>query len=120
MVNGCIRFTYDYGMLKDGRDSEGLYELIDGALEYVLVIFHFLVEILLNTGYSDAKWISHIPWAFPFLAHVPGASAKWTKMQKVGEDTVEYRVKLGPTRKDLFHHLVRMHSMSPPFHILIA
>lgn len=56
----------------------------------------------------DAAWVSHIPWALAFVSFLPGATKKWDEMKVVGEKTAEYRLSLGSTHRDLFHHLVRI------------
>lgn len=33
LLRFSVSFTHDYGMLKNGRDAGGLYELIEAALE---------------------------------------------------------------------------------------
>ena len=54
----------------------------------------------------EAAWISHIPWSFPFLKHLPSAAKSWTEMQVVGENIVKRRITTGSNNPDLFHYLV--------------
>ncbi|EKM50334.1 uncharacterized protein PHACADRAFT_264951 [Phanerochaete carnosa HHB-10118-sp] len=84
---GRMAFTYDYNNLKEGRDTHGFHEMI--------------VKSLL-----DLRWISHIPWAIPFLKLVPGASKNWDDMKAAGDKVALHRVNLDSSRPDLFHHLM--------------
>ncbi|EKM54122.1 uncharacterized protein PHACADRAFT_257741 [Phanerochaete carnosa HHB-10118-sp] len=84
---GHMAYTCDYGMLKNGYDKEGLFDLIERAMQ-------------------DSAWISHIPWCLPYLLFIPGGSKDWDRMKALGEQTVEDRIALGSTHRDLFHHLM--------------
>lgn len=49
-----------------------------------------------------------MPWSFPFLKHLPGATKSWMDMQVVGENIVKQRVSAGSNNPDLFHYLVSL------------
>ncbi|KAJ3554506.1 hypothetical protein NM688_g3073 [Phlebia brevispora] len=83
---GHMAFSYDYRMLKEGRDESGLAHMIERAL-------------------IDAAWLSHIPWAIPFAKTFGGSSA-WDEIKVVGETTVKRRIDAGFQHPDLFHHLL--------------
>lgn len=83
---GRMAFSYDYNMLKEGRDTQGLRRMIDQSL-------------------VDLRWISHIPWSIPYLKMIPGASKNWDDMKAAGDKVARHRVSLGSSRPDLFHHL---------------
>ncbi|GJE90443.1 cytochrome P450 [Phanerochaete sordida] len=84
---GRMAFTYEYGMLKEGRDTHGLRKMIDDAL-------------------SEVRWISHVPWSVPLLKLTPGASKNWDTLKAAGAKVALHRASMASIRPDLFHHLM--------------
>ncbi|KAI0093392.1 high nitrogen upregulated cytochrome P450 monooxygenase 1 [Irpex rosettiformis] len=94
---GQMAFTYDYGMIKNGRDTHGLIRLFESLTR-------------------EGAWISHISWSLKFLQHLSSATETIDGLKLLGEQTVERRITAGSTAKDLFYHLIdeEGHEPTPP------
>ncbi|EKM50335.1 uncharacterized protein PHACADRAFT_201174 [Phanerochaete carnosa HHB-10118-sp] len=84
---GRIAFTYEYNMLKLGKDTHGLRQMVENC-------------------FFDLRWIAHIPWFIPLLKFMPGAGKDLDDLKAAGTKVALHRVSLGSTRPDLFHHLM--------------
>ncbi|EKM54289.1 uncharacterized protein PHACADRAFT_196722 [Phanerochaete carnosa HHB-10118-sp] len=81
---GLMAFGREFGMVKSGEDHLGLLHIVEEG------IFAFAV-------------ISHTPWIYPFIKHIPAQGPK--AMQLLGASCVRERTSKGSTSKDLFYFL---------------
>ena len=47
-----------------------------------------------------------MPWSIDYLRHVPGVYKHWLQIKELGVQTVQKRIALGSTQRDLFYHLM--------------
>ncbi|KAI0812689.1 cytochrome P450 [Irpex lacteus] len=83
---GQLAFAREFGMMKAGADTEGLWHMMDTAV------------LALAT-------LSVIPWTGPFLKALPGAGNALKKFERVAASYATHRVTAGSQYKDLWYHL---------------
>ncbi|CAL1710751.1 unnamed protein product [Somion occarium] len=92
---GSLVFGNPFGMVKAGKDTAGLAEIID-TLAYV------------------SNVMSHIPWVWPFLTQIPGGDAPLEVARTACKNLVAKRVKSTNTNKrDLYHYLLDEDGLEP-------
>ncbi|CAL1708242.1 unnamed protein product [Somion occarium] len=84
---GEMIFSTEFGMIKAGKDTTG--------------IWHALEE-----GTFAAGILSHIPWIFDFLKHLPQGGSAFAVLQIIGARIAKQRIEAGSSKRDLFHYLV--------------
>ncbi|KAI0067778.1 cytochrome P450 [Artomyces pyxidatus] len=101
---GDMVFGGGFELVRDGKDSEGIWELMESALETSAII-------------------AHVPWLFLFVQVVPSLQALVDRVQEFARRNVIKRMAMGAQRKDLYFHLSdeeKHESIPPSFEELTA
>ncbi|KAJ7805627.1 cytochrome P450 [Mycena olivaceomarginata] len=84
---GDMAFGGGFEMLRDGRDKEGLWTIIEN-------------------GAKSVALVCHIPWLVQTLYLVPMATRAPQKLRKFGATCATNRIGTGSQVKDLWYHLM--------------
>ncbi|KAI0093115.1 cytochrome P450 [Irpex rosettiformis] len=84
---GKLAFAREFGMMNAGRDTEGLWHMMDTA---VLALAS----------------LSVIPWIVPALKALPGAGNSVKRFQRIASTYGTHRVSTGSKSKDLWYYLM--------------
>ncbi|GJE94949.1 cytochrome P450 [Phanerochaete sordida] len=92
---GHLAFGRELGLLKKGKDHEGMIQIIE-------------------EGIYGAGVISHMPWLLPFVACFPPLLKGLRKVQNMGRNFASERLAKGSTSKDIYYFMTEDEGASQP------
>lgn len=106
-------------MMNAGRDTEGLWHMMDIAVVFVFFISLYRKWYTYSSSLnrlSALSSLSIIPWTAPFLKALPGAGSALKKFQRIAATYATQRVAGGSQHRDLWYYLVSSSLQSFPHH----
>ncbi|KAI0050676.1 high nitrogen upregulated cytochrome P450 monooxygenase 2 [Auriscalpium vulgare] len=83
---GDMSFGGGFELMRDGNDARGLWQM-------------------LNQGLEATASLAHAPWTFNFIRLMPSIKAVVARVQGFADRSVEARLKMGASRRDIFFYL---------------
>lgn len=107
---GDMAFGGGFELMRDGGDREGIWKLMEDALEIVPLELVFGFKALISNRISAV--IQHVPWLAGILYQLPGVTNNINRIRDFGADKAKRRKENGTVVRDLFYHIVRFSCIS--------
>ncbi|KAI0034107.1 cytochrome P450 [Vararia minispora EC-137] len=90
---GDMAFGGGFELMRDGKDTQGMWGILESGVNPTFMLSHNRANSIL----------AHVPWFGLLYRRVVGGSTQ--RLRNFARENVQRRLKLGASRKDLFHHL---------------